>query len=61
MMSRRAEAHRVPRAHWECPCGREAPKFPGAAVPVRTTVSLRVPRWPFCGRAYRDDYLKSDG
>jgi len=37
---------------WECPCGREEPAPGARTVPVRTLVSLREPRCPFCRREY---------
>ena len=40
---------------WECPCGTEPTKH-GKAATVRTIVSLREPRCPFCGKAYREEY-----
>jgi hypothetical protein len=43
-------------AGWECPCGTEPPKHGRAATPVRTIVSLREPRCPFCNRPYKDEY-----
>jgi hypothetical protein len=43
-------------AGWECPCGTEPPKRGRAATPVRTIVSLREPRCPFCNRPYKDEY-----
>lgn len=39
---------------WECPCGREEPKPGAQTVPVRTLVSLREPRCPFCSRSYEE-------
>lgn len=40
---------------WECPCGTQ-PAKPGRATPVRTLVSLKRPKCPFCGCEYRDEY-----
>jgi hypothetical protein len=47
------------RDGWECPCGAEPPKRGSNVAPVRTLVSLREPRCPFCGRAYKDEYRVS--
>ncbi len=45
-----------PASHWECPCGNEDPKSDATTTPVRTMVSLREPRCPFCHREYRPEY-----
>jgi hypothetical protein len=41
---------------WECPCGREPPKRPAGATPIRTIVSLYEPWCPFCGRSYKPEF-----
>ena len=45
-------------SYWECPCGQEPPRKPGGATPVRTTVSLREPRCPFCDRKFREEWRR---
>ena len=50
-------AHDLRRSYWECPCGRE----PGRSTrPVRTVVSLREPACPFCGRAFRPEWMRPE-
>jgi hypothetical protein len=41
---------------WECPCGREPAKNRNTATPIRTLVSLREPRCPFCNRRFKSEY-----
>jgi hypothetical protein len=43
---------------WECPCGDDPPPPGSTTTPVRTTVSLREPFCPFCGREYRQEYRR---
>ena len=45
---------------WECLCGTERPKHPDGPTPIRTIVTLREPRCPFCGHAYRKEYERQD-
>lgn len=44
--------------HWECPCGTDPPKSENGTTPVRTLLSLRVYRCPFCRRTYREEYRR---
>jgi hypothetical protein len=44
---------------WECPCGSEPPKRPGAATPVQTVISLRDFVCAFCGREYQEQYERN--
>ena len=41
---------------WECPCGKEPPRRGSNLTPELTVVSLREPRCPFCGSAFREQY-----
>jgi hypothetical protein len=51
-----------PAIAWQCPSGILPPQGSSTARPVWTIVSLREPRCPFCGRAYRDEYrISVDG
>jgi hypothetical protein len=45
----------LPRAWWECPCGREKPRA-GTTTPVVTVVSLSQPNCACCGHAFREEY-----
>jgi len=52
---------RLPRAWWECPCGRRKPRPEMTTIPVRTIVSLMRPACPFCGRMFRDEFRVEPG
>jgi hypothetical protein len=53
-------SHAAGVAAWECPCGQDPPRPGTTASPVRTLVSSREPECPFCGRAFRDEYVTKD-
>jgi hypothetical protein len=51
----------LPRAWWECHCGREKPRRETSTIPVRTIVSLMRPACPFCGRMFREEFRVEPG